>query len=63
MRIENCHVGNESKSGQAVLVEIDGEEHWVPLSVVNSIRRDPRVNHQDAIDIEDWWCRKNGIDS
>lgn len=62
MIIRHCKVGGESTSGLAVyLTTDDGEDYWVPLSLVNRISRDSRMDFQDEIDIEDWWCRKNGL--
>lgn len=69
MRFEGIEIGIESKSGLAVSVYFPdlGEPHddvahlWVPLSQVTYMRRNNKVERDDAIEIADWWCRKNGL--
>lgn len=61
MRLRSVRVGNESKSGLAVLVTIDDEDYWVPLSQVSYIRRNPKVKDEDEIEIADWWCKRHGL--
>ena len=59
-RLEGVQIGDESDSGKAVRVKIDGKWEWVPLSAVDEMHRDPRNKDSDVIVIADWLCQKNG---
>ena len=61
VRIDNCTIGPESKSGLAVLVFIEDEKYWVPLSQVHKIERHKDVKGQDAIVVAAWWAKKEGL--
>lgn len=45
----------------AALIEVDGEDHWVPLSLIldESVESDVR-NAQD-VEVKEWFCRREEI--
>ena len=62
VRLEPVEIGDESASGKAVQVKIDGDWKWIPLSLVHEMHRDPRVLGQDAIVLERWFAEKEGLE-
>ena len=62
VRLEEVSIGDESASGKAEKVKIDGEWKWIPLSVVKEIHRDPRSKDSDVIVIERWFAEKEGLE-
>ena len=62
VRLENVSIGDESASGKAVHVKIDGEWKWIPLSLVHEMHRDPRTRDSDAIVLERWFAEKEGLE-
>lgn len=60
-RIED--VVAKHKTDKALLCEIDGEEKWVPLSVIHDDSEvyDAEKNAEGTLVVEEWWARKNGI--
>ncbi len=45
---------------RAVLVVIEGEEHWIPRSVC--LDGDSLSVGDDDLIVADWWLEKNGIE-
>lgn len=46
---------------KAMLVEIDGEEVWVPLSVVADAETYEEGDTDVTISIQEWWAEKNDL--
>lgn len=69
VRVEGVEIGIESGSGLAVSVYFpdlgdavdDAAHRWVPLSQVNSMRRDRATHNNDMIEVASWWLRKEGL--
>lgn len=51
-------LGEDSKSGEAVHVLIDGEWHWIPYSQVSQLIR-TKTKGTDSITVSGWLARKN----
>lgn len=58
----DVEVGINSSSGKAISVKVNDEWKWIPLSLVNSIHRNPRVRGEDAIEVARWFVEKEGLD-
>ena len=50
------------KTGGAVLIEVDDEEHWVPWSCVEDNGEDFRVGTRGTIYISEWIAEREGIE-
>lgn len=63
VEFSDCDVGIESKSGLAVSLSLDGGStwHWIPLSQVEEIHRDPRVHNHDRIKMSRWIANEKGL--
>ena len=59
--LKNVEIGIESASGKAVKVKADGEWKWIPLSVVHSMHRNPRVCGEDSIVIARWFAEQEEL--
>lgn len=46
---------------KAMLVEIDGEEVWVPLSVVADAETYEEGDTDVTISVQEWWAEKNDL--
>lgn len=44
---------------KAVLIEVDGEDHWVPRSVC--LDGDALAVGDDDLIVADWWLEKEGL--
>jgi hypothetical protein len=44
----------------AVLFEIDGEDHWIPFSLIDKITRN-KVKEEDEIRVKEWFANKEGL--
>jgi len=60
VKIEGCTIGRDSASGKAVLVEIDGTQHWLPYSQINKITRTTSKGC-DSLEITAWIAREKGL--
>ena len=58
--IAECSIGDDSKSGNAVQVTIDGHDYWVPYSQIKELHRDPRSKGADCIVVTKWLARREG---
>lgn len=56
--IKDVNVGAESESEEAIHVQIEGEWHWIPLSQVERITRDKRMQNSDIIRVAKWLADK-----
>jgi hypothetical protein len=50
----------EHETDKAILLNIDGTNHWFPLSMVNKIIRS-RIMEEDTIEVEQWIAKKKGL--
>ena len=62
VKITDCAIGDDSKSGAAFLCEIDGRDFWVPYSVTTSRAVNTRSKASDVIVVEAWWAEKNELE-
>lgn len=52
-----------TETEKAILLKIEGEERWIPNSVISDIEEDcNKPNKIIEVDIKDWFCEKNGLD-
>lgn len=58
--VRETHEG-ETELG-ALLVEIDGEEKWVPKSVIDDDSEVYEKDQDGTLIIAGWWARKNGLE-
>ena len=59
-RIEDCEAKVETDS--ALLVDIDGDEVWVPKSVIHDDSEVYEKGHEGTLVVESWWARKKGYE-
>jgi hypothetical protein len=57
-RIEDCEARVETDS--ALLIIIDGEEEWVPKSVIHDDSEVYEEGGEGTLVVEDWFARKKG---
>lgn len=59
----NCDVGRESDSGAAVQVSLDEGKtwHWIPISQIEEIHRNPKVRGGDEIKMTRWITEKKEL--
>jgi len=54
--------GIKSETDKAILVELEGEEYWVPKSVISEDSEVwSRESESGTLIVEKWWARKNGV--
>jgi len=60
-KFSNCRVITATE--KALLVEIEGEEEWVPKSVIHDDSEvfDDDENAEGMLVLEDWWAEKSGL--
>jgi hypothetical protein len=58
--LEECNV--KRLTAKAVLIEHDGEEHWLPLTQVNEPARLEVGDEGITIGITEWIASEKGID-
>jgi len=60
-KFPNCRVVTATE--KALLVEIEGEEEWVPKSVIHDDSEvfDDDENAEGMLVLEDWWAEKSGL--
>jgi hypothetical protein len=60
-KFPNCRVVTATE--KALLVEIEGEEEWVPKSVVHDDSEifDDSENSDGMLVVEEWWAKKAGL--
>jgi len=46
---------------KAILVEIEGEEFWVPKSVIHEDSEVFEENTEGTLIVKLWWAEKNGL--
>lgn len=59
--LEEVEVGDDSKSGMAVNCIIEGEEYWIPYSIIRKIERNLRVTGNDRVEVEWWWAKEKEL--
>jgi hypothetical protein len=62
VRIKNCEVGVDSRSGLAFSCEIDGDHFWVPYSQCRRRDINDKTHNEDTIEVIKWWCEKNELE-
>lgn len=45
----------------ALLVELDGEEVWIPKSVIDDDSEVYRVGDEGTLVVHEWWAEKEGL--
>ena len=45
----------------AALVEVDGDPHWIPLSVIRDEAAEADRNNLQDLDVKEWFLRKEEI--
>jgi len=60
-KFPNCRVVTATE--KALLVEIEGEEEWVPKSVIHDDSEvfDDDENAEGMLVLEEWWAEKAGL--
>jgi hypothetical protein len=60
-KFPNCRVVTATE--KALLVEIEGEEEWVPKSVIHDDSEvfDDDENAEGMLVLEEWWAEKSGL--
>lgn len=58
VRIDGCTIGKETE--KAVLVTIEGKDHWFPLSQVHEIHRS-KEKGGDSIVVGEWIAKQKGL--
>ena len=61
VKISDCIIGPDSKSGDAFHCEIDGERYWVPYSQCRR-RNVSKVKSGDSIEVAAWWAERNELE-
>lgn len=61
VRFEECFVA--AATGKALLINIENEERWVPISVIhdNSEVFDNEDNSEGTLVVKAWWAEKEGL--
>ncbi len=56
------------ETDRALLVELDGEEKWIPKSVIHddsevwTMRGDEDEGREGKLIVKGWWARKEGLE-
>lgn len=59
---EDAKCVRESGSGRALLVDINGEEHWIPKSLIHDDSEVYKPNTEGTLVIPTWFAEKEGIE-
>lgn len=49
------------ETGKAVLVDIDGDETWIPLSVTDYAENSCERGDSLTLEVKTWWAEKEGL--
>ena len=60
-KFEDCVAVRESGTGLALLVEIDGEERWVPHSQIDDDSEVFKVGDKGILVLNEWWAEQKGL--
>jgi hypothetical protein len=50
------------ETADALKVEIDGEEHWIPKSQIDDDSEVFEKGHEGKLVVTDWFAEKEGLD-
>jgi len=62
---EPCSLGKGAcirETEAAILVEIDGKQHWIPKSVLSDDSEVFSEEDEGEIFVKQWWAEKNSLD-
>lgn len=59
--IEDTKCIKEAKSGKAILVDIHGDEHWIPNSVIHEDSEVYKSGTEGDLIVERWFAEKEGL--
>lgn len=51
----------KAATGAAILVEIEGEDFWIPITQVHDDSEVYRKGTEGTLIINDWWAEKKGL--
>lgn len=49
------------ETDKALLVEIEGEEIWIPKSVIDDDSEVYAEGHEGRLAVHEWWAEKEGL--
>lgn len=59
VRLDNCVAKHETE--KALLVDIDGEEKWIPKSQIHDDSEVYENGHEGTLVITGWFAKKEGL--
>jgi len=62
VKITDCDIGNDSRTGLAFACTIEGKLYWVPYSVCQKRAVNSKTKDVDVIEVESWWAERNELE-
>jgi hypothetical protein len=60
LHLDDCTV--KATTDKAVLVEYEGEEHWIPRSQISDGDELEKGDEAITVSVTEWWARRNGFE-